>query len=71
MTQWHRSQGWPTGRNEIPQDMRPYWTFRDNLEVIDGVLMKGRCIITPEELQRQALEQLHSNHMGIENKQDH
>ena len=30
--------------------------------------MKGRCIIIAEELQKQAVEQLHSNHIGIENK---
>ena len=29
--------------------------------------MKGRRIITPEELQQQVLEQLHSHHFGIEN----
>ena len=38
----------------------------DDLAVIDGIVMKGRCIIVPEELQKQALEQLHSNHMGID-----
>ena len=30
--------------------------------------MKGRWCIVPEELQKQDLEQLHSNHMGIEKK---
>ena len=33
--------------------------------------MKGRCTITVEGLQRQALEQLHSNHMGNQKKQDY
>ena len=27
-------------------------------------LMAGRCIFMPERLQKQLLEQLHSNHMG-------
>ena len=36
------------------------------MAVIDGVIMKGRCIIIPEVLKPQALDQLHINHMGIE-----
>ena len=36
--------------------------------VIDGIIMKGRHNIIPEKLQKQALEQLHSNHMGTEKR---
>ena len=44
------TEGWPTSRNEILQEIRPYQTFMDNLGVIDGILMKGRHIVIPEEL---------------------
>ena len=47
-------------------DIRPYWPYRDKLAVIDGVLLKGRCIIIPDSLKQQVLTQLHINHMGIE-----
>ena len=36
------------------------------MAVIDAVILKGRCVVIPERLQKQALEQLHINHMGIE-----
>ena len=36
-----------------------------DLVVIYGIIMKVRCIVIPEELQKQAL-QIHSNHMGTE-----
>ena len=36
------------------------------MQVIYGVFLKVRCIIIPESLQRQVLEQLHINHMRIE-----
>ena len=49
-------------------DLRPYWSYRDDLAVIDGVLMKGRHIIIPAELKHQVLDQLHLNHMDIEKK---
>ena len=34
--------------------------------VIDGIILKGRCIIIPNSLRQQVLDQLHTNHMGIE-----
>ena len=34
--------------------------------MIAGVAMKGKWIITPFKWQKQILDQLHSNHMGIE-----
>ena len=46
-------------------NIRPYWSYKDNLAVIDCVVMKGRHIIIPESLKQQALDQLHVNHMGI------
>ena len=36
------------------------------MAVIDGVIMKGRCIIIPKALKQQALDPLHVNHMDIE-----
>ena len=58
-------QGWPASRNEIPQVVRPYWTFWDDLTVIDRILMKSRCIIIHEELQRKALELLYFPHSSV------
>ena len=47
-------------------NLRPYWCYRDNPSVIDGVVMKGRQIIIPMALKPQVLDQLHTNNMGIE-----
>ena len=58
--------GGPSTRDQLHIDIRPYWSYRDDLAVIDGVIMKGRCIIMPQDLQQQVLDQLHLNHMAIE-----
>ena len=34
--------------------------------MINGIAMKGRCIIIPFLLQQQILEKVHSNYMGIQ-----
>ena len=38
------------------------------MAVIDRVVLKGRRIVMLTSLQQQILEQLHSNHMGLQKK---
>ena len=58
--------GWPGSKDHLYKDIRAYWSFKHDMAVIDGVIMKGRCIIIPEILKAQMLDKLHVNHMGIE-----
>ena len=58
--------GWPDTKDELHADLRPYWSYRDELVVIDGIILKGRHIVIPNSLRQQVLNQLHTNHMGIE-----
>ena len=62
--------GWPDTKDMLQMDLKAYWLYRDELVVIDGVILKGRCVIIPTNLRCQILEQLHTNHMGIEKKQN-
>ena len=39
--------GWPETIKELPTDIRPYWSFRDELAMESGVLFKGRQILIP------------------------
>ena len=48
--------GWPSTKDELHSDLRPYWSCRDELAVIDGVVMKGRCILIPTSLKQQVLD---------------
>ena len=58
--------GWPNSKDEIGEELKPYWSHRDKLVVIDGIILKGRHIIIPKSLRLRVLNQLHTNHMGIE-----
>ena len=58
--------GWPDDREQLHPDIKPYWSIKDDMSVIDGVIMKGRCIIIPKVLQQWVLDQLYVNHMGME-----
>ena len=58
--------GWPDSKDEISEELNPYWSYRDKLAVLDGIILKGRHIIIPKSLRVQVLNQLHTKHMGIE-----
>ena len=36
-------------------DLKPYWSYRDKLAIIDRVVLKGRCIIIPTSLKQQGV----------------
>ena len=56
---WCISRGWPESRNEVPQEIWSHWTFRDDMAVNDGIVLKGRQIVMPNALQKQVLNQLY------------
>lgn len=49
--------GWPFDRSGYP-----YWNFRDEVGIQDGVLLKGNKIIVSTSLQPDILQQLHVSH---------
>ena len=46
--------------------MQSYWSFRDEIAVIDGIAIKEKGIIIPTLLQDKIINQLYINDMGIE-----
>ena len=45
-------------------DLQLYWSYRDELAVIDGLILKGKCITIPNGLKEQVLNQLHTKPHG-------
>ena len=37
----HMIKGWPENTNEVLQEIRLYWTFRDDMALKDGIILKG------------------------------
>ena len=42
--------GWPNSKDKISEELKSYWSYRDELVVIDGIILKGRCIIIPKSI---------------------
>ena len=57
---------WPADRDSCPRALIPYWDYRGEVGIQDGVLLKGNKIIIPALLQPDILQQLHASHQGIE-----
>ena len=58
-------EGWPTDKAHIPTDLRVYWTFRDKIAVLDGLLFKGPKLIVPHPLRNEMLDKIHEGHLGM------
>ena len=61
----HIHQGFPASIKEMPDCIKPYFTFRDELAVVNGLILRGDRILIPKSLCEQCLKHLHKSHMGI------
>ncbi len=57
--------GWPDTMKEVPTQLREYWSFRDELSVENGLILKGERTIIPHNQRSTILEKLHTGHMGM------
>jgi hypothetical protein len=44
----------------------PYWNYRDELSIQDGIIYKGPLAIVPTIVQSEMLQKIHINHFGAE-----
>ena len=65
------SHGFPERVRDLPENIRQYWTFRDQLSIDDGLILKGEQIVIPTALRREYLGRVHSAHQGITRCQQH
>ena len=57
--------GWPEDQKSLPTDLREYWSYRDELSIEDGMIVKGERILIPETVRESILKNLHTGHLGI------
>ena len=64
-------KGWPHIRSECDKNLHDFWNYRDELSVLDGLVLKGTCILIPESCRDEILDQLHEGHFGIDRTKLH
>ena len=58
-------KGWPSTIKELPSKIQPYWTFREELTIEDGLILKGTRIVVPSMKQAEILKLIHEGHLGL------
>ena len=59
-------EGWPKEFSLVPEILKPYWNFREELVVSNGIVFKGDKIVVPSSLREVMLKLLHESHQGVE-----
>ena len=52
-------------KDECHDAIKPYFNYREELTVVDGLVLKGQCIVIPRKLRQSCLTSLHIAHMGV------
>ena len=42
--------GWPSARGDTPDIIHAFWNYRDELSIVDGIVLKGIRIIIPTKV---------------------
>ena len=58
-------KGFPEKRRDLPKIARDYWSFRDQISIEDGILIKGEQIIIPASMRKEFIHRIHEGHQGI------
>jgi len=58
--------GWPNDRSQCPKELLEFWNFRDELSVINEVILKGNKILIPKVCRADMLKVIHGSHLGVE-----
>ena len=54
---------------QVPPLLQPFWTFREEFTVEDGLILKGTRIGIPTKQQEAILKLIHAGHLGFKQMQ--
>jgi transposase InsO family protein len=57
--------GWPQRKQQVPVHVQPCWSIRGELTLNEDLLLRGRRIVVPQNLQKETLQKIHQGHQGI------
>ena len=58
--------GWPGERKSVPEEIRGFWSYREEITADNGVLFKLDQVIVPSSLRAEMLRKVHKAHQGYD-----
>ena len=59
------TSGWPSTIREVPSEIQPHWTFREELTVEYGLVLKGTSIVVLHRKCQATLNLIHEGHLDL------
>ncbi|XP_038120427.1 uncharacterized protein K02A2.6 [Culex quinquefasciatus] len=59
-------RGWPASAERVPDSVRIYFGYRNELSTQNGIVFRGDRILVPQVLRRKLIDCCHISHNGIE-----
>ena len=56
-------KGWPNQKDGIPMEAVPYFNYRDELTIQDGIIYRGDRIVVPKALRQDMKNRVHAGHL--------
>ena len=57
--------GWPEKLADLEPELKPYFSYRDELTLQDGLIVRGDRIVIPASMRLEVKRKVHAGHMGI------
>ena len=58
--------GWPDERKSVPEEIRGFWSYREEVTADNGVLFKLDQVIVLSSLRAEMLRKIHKAHQGYD-----
>lgn len=59
-------EGWPKDKKSCDLEVMPYFKVKDDINIINGLLLKNNRLLIPKILRSEMLNRIHEGHLGIQ-----
>ncbi|XP_028672669.1 uncharacterized protein K02A2.6-like [Erpetoichthys calabaricus] len=60
------AQGWPEEKTQVKEEVRQFFSIREELSEQEGVIFRGERALIPVKLRTEIMERIHASHLGME-----
>ncbi len=57
--------GWPDDKSAVSPSLRLYFSYRDELSIVNGIIYRGARIVIPISMRQKVKQRVHAGHLGI------